>query len=508
MSVMAGNARIAEDRIEVLGTEDAGPAVIRGGALRAAGYVIGVGLGVGAAAVLFRHLGVDEAGRYVTVMSLMGIVGGVSEVGLSALAVRELAVLGVEDRQALMRHLLGLRIAVTTGGVVLAVLFTVLAGYDHVLVLGTLVAGAGLVIQSVQSMLTTPLQAELRFGWVTLLELVRQLVLVVLTIALVAAGAALLPFFALSIGAAAVTLALTLPLVRQAVPQRPSFQISGWAPLVRSTLTLALATAIASVYFRVTVIVMSLIASEAQTGYFGASFRIVEILSLLPLMGIASAFPLFSRAAHDDLARLSYGVQRMFETCLIFGVGLALAVSFGAAVAIDLVAGPNFAPAIPVLQIQAVALGAVSVAALWGYVLASLRRNRELVAITSAALVLAVTLTLALQPSLGAKGAAWATVICELSSACVGAILVLRAVPGMRLSLRLVPRVAATAAAAGSLALVPGIPAAPRTLAALTVYTVGLLLLRAVPEEIFVEVRGALAALRGHRAARAAREDS
>jgi len=60
----------------VLDTPDAGPAAIRGAGLRVVSYGAGTLLSVGSAALLFRHLGVSDSGRYVTVLSLVTIVAG------------------------------------------------------------------------------------------------------------------------------------------------------------------------------------------------------------------------------------------------------------------------------------------------------------------------------------------------------------------------------------------------------------------------------------------------
>ena len=57
----------------------AGPAAVRGGALRVAGYFGGVVLGVGSSALLFRELGVVDTGRYVTILSFVTIVDGLAD---------------------------------------------------------------------------------------------------------------------------------------------------------------------------------------------------------------------------------------------------------------------------------------------------------------------------------------------------------------------------------------------------------------------------------------------
>src|SRR5436853_7815059 len=94
---------------DILDTSAAGAAAIQGGGQRLAGYGLGVLLTVGSAALLFRHLGVVGAGQYVTAVSLVTIAGGLSDLGLTGIGVRELSVRDAPGRDRLVRNLLGLR---------------------------------------------------------------------------------------------------------------------------------------------------------------------------------------------------------------------------------------------------------------------------------------------------------------------------------------------------------------------------------------------------------------
>src|SRR5271155_6072 len=76
---------------DVLGEEGAGSTAIRGGAMRVGGYGLAILLSVGSSALLFRHLGVVRSGYYVTIISLVTLTGGITDAGLSAIGVRELA---------------------------------------------------------------------------------------------------------------------------------------------------------------------------------------------------------------------------------------------------------------------------------------------------------------------------------------------------------------------------------------------------------------------------------
>ncbi len=108
-------------RGDLLDTPAAGPQAARGGAMRAGGYAAATLLAVLSAPLMIRHLGVVDFGRYVTIMSLVAIVAGFTEAGINTIALREYAARTGDDRRAVMRDLLGIRLALTLAGVVAGV---------------------------------------------------------------------------------------------------------------------------------------------------------------------------------------------------------------------------------------------------------------------------------------------------------------------------------------------------------------------------------------------------
>ena len=473
---------------DLLDTPEAGPAAIRGGALRVGGYMAGVLLSVGSAALLFRHLGVADGGRYVTVLALVSIVAGLTDVGLTSIGVRELSVREGDERHRLVRSIIGLRIALTSAGVLGAVAFAAAAGYDSALVVGTLLAGIGLIVQNLQSTLGIALMVRLQLGWVTALELIRQVVFVGLVVSFVVAGASLLPFLALPIPAALVALVITALLVRRDIPVSPSFERAEWGVLMRDILPYAAATAVASIYFRLAIVLLSLISTATQTGYFGAAFRVVEVLVVVPQLLVTGAFPIFARAGRDDHGRLAYGVQRMWEACTLLGGLVAVSLVLGATFVIDVVAGPDFGPAAAVLRIQAITVLAVFALVPWSYALLSLRRHGAVLAITLTTLAVNATLVSVLASSHGARGAAVGTLAADGVALVMTGIYLART-STLRPQLGVVPRMALALALAGAVWFVPGLPSVAAMALGAAVYSVALLVLRAVPEEVFVELR-------------------
>lgn len=474
---------------DILDTPGAGPVAIRGGALRGAGYGVALLLSAASVPFVYRHLGTVDFGRFVLVTALITLVAGFTEGGLQAVGTREYALRAGSERDRLMRNLLGVRLAVTGLGVLAALVFALAAGYDRILILGTAVAGLALVIQSVQTLLAVPLTARLRLGWATIADLLRQTIFVVLTLTLVVLGASLGPFFWAAVPAAIASLILTAVLVRRLTPFRPAFDPADWWLLVRDTVPYAAAIAVNVAYFRLAIVLMSLLASELETGYFAASFRVLEVLLPIPSVVVGAVFPILAVAARDDARRLAYASQRIFEVAVIAGVGLVLGVVIAAPTIISVLAGEAGEPSVEVLRIQAPALAATFVAVACGFPLLSLRRHRALLAANAAALAVSMVFCLTLIGPLGARGAALATTAAEVVLASVTMALLLRATPEHRLSIAILGPVG-LAAGVGALSLFLPLVPVGQALAAAAAYVAVLASLRAIPPELRSALRG------------------
>jgi O-antigen/teichoic acid export membrane protein len=469
---------------DILDSPAAGAQVIRGSAIRTGGYVLGVGLTVVGAAFMTRELGVVDLGRYVVVISLVGIIAGLSEAGLSNIAVREYATRSGSDRDVLIANILGLRLVVGFVGASVAVLFAVLAGYDSTMVIGTVLVGFALLLTTAQQTYVVPLQAALRLGWVSAFDFLRQAVFVGAVLVLVAVDAHLLAFFAISIPVGLLVLVSTLERVRGRVPVLPAFQQREWRRVLGVAAAYSAASAVGTVYVYAAVVVTSLVASESETGYLGASFRIFLVLVAVPSLLITTAFPVLARAARDDRARLQYASQRLFEVAMIVGTWLSLATILGAGFAIDVIAGDDFGPAKNVLRIYALAVAAAFVALTWGFALLSLRRHGVVLVAAGSALVISVTTALVFVPIFGAEGGALATLIAEAAVASFYGIVLFTGRDALRLELGIVPRVAAATIAAAALGALLELPDSAEVALATIAYGVVLAFLGGIPREL------------------------
>ncbi len=464
----------------------AGGRVIRGGTLRAGGYLVGTLAATAASVVLLRYLGVVDVGRYVTVMSLLAVAGGLADAGLTVIGQRDYTVAASPaQRRQVLGDVLAMRLVLTPLAVLAAALFAVLAGYDRTMVLGTLVGGIGIVIAAATTTMTVPLSTRLRLGAVTATEVVRQVVTAAALAALALAGAGLLPFFAVSILSGLAALALAVAMVGAAGRVAPRFAPGEWRPLLVEAAPVALALAASVLYVRGLVVLTSLLASAVQTGYFATSFRLLEAFAAVSVLMIGSAFPVLAHAADADEARLASGLRRVAQVMLVVVLGIVLALVFGARPIVRLLAGGGYGPAARVLQIQAFALIGGFMTQVWVTGLVAVRGQRALVQTNAVALAAVLVFGFALIPPLGARGAALASVAGEAVLCAATLIMLLRARPGLRLGWNWAVRVLAAGAAGAACGVLAPVGDAAAAVVAVVVFAAAALAIGAVPREVF-----------------------
>lgn len=470
--------------VDILDTTDAGPAVIRGSLLRVGAYGLGMLATVVSSAVVIRHLGLVDTGRYTTVIALVTIVATVSDLGLTGVAVREYSVQpSGEEAGRFLRNLLGIRITIALVGLALVASFGLLVGYPAVMVSGTVIAGAGTLLLVAQEGCSVPLQVRLRFGWVAGLQLAIQVGMAIEAVLLAVAGAGLLPFFALQLPIVAPVLAVTVFVGGRDARLLPSVDVQRWRKMIGRILPFSAAVVLAVIYYQIAQIMVSVLSSPEQTGYFGVSFRVLLAFTMLPPLLVSTALPLLARAARDDAQRFTYAGRRLAETMLITGCGFALTLYLGAPFAVHVIAGTEFGESVNVLRILAFALMGTFVLSARAYALLSLDRLRVILTSNSVALTVVVAAGVPLIEAYGAKGAAIAMVAAELTLAACYEWLLSREQPGMGFNVGYLLRVAAAFLVGGS-ALTFGVSSLAAAALGSALYMAAALALGIVPSEI------------------------
>ena len=463
---------------------DVGPSVVRGTVWRVAAYGVGLLLTAAASILLLRYLGVADFGRYATVMAIVAIVGGVSDAGLAIVGTKELARRAAGPRRIeLLGHLVGMRMVLTPIGVTLGVGFAALAGYENELVVGTALAGAGLVVVNTQATLMGLLPVELRNLRLAVADTVRNLITTVVIALLVVAGASLLAFFAGQIVVGVLLLAVTPLIVRREWMSGPRFALGIWRNVLGKALAVAVAYALGLVYFRLLLIILSLVSTDREIGLFGTSLRIYELLVGIPLLVLGVALPALSAAATQP-ERFRYQLQRVSEGALLLATFTAAGTGLAAEPIVTLLGGEEYRDAAAVLQVHIAGFVSMFLANVCATTLIAIDGQRTLIVLNAFALAFLLLIGAVLVPAHDAMGAAIAAAIGETFLALISVVALARrghrAVPPTRWILRLA---LAAALGIGTGLLVP-LPQLAAAVVGTLIFVVTVLGLRLAPPEL------------------------
>jgi O-antigen/teichoic acid export membrane protein len=468
---------------DILDTSAAGGQVVRGGTVRVISYVVAILVSIIGAALMLRHLGVANFGRYTTVLSLITVIAALSDLSVTGVSVRHSAISDPSERAAILRNLLGLRLAISTIGIALMCCFGLLVGYPAVEVQGIALAGIALLIQVTFSAYSVPLQVGLRLSWSAALELLRQVGQTITVVILVLLGADLLPFTGAMIPGALAAATFAAVLIRGTGALIPAYDRKRWSVLVHDLLPYAAAAAIGALYYRVAIVVLSLVAGAEQTGLFGAAFRVTEVVVGIPWLVATSALPVLARAAKTRPDRLSHAVQRMFVASLTVGVGMAMAIFLGAQFALTVVAGSQYRGSVDVLRIQSATLVFTFLVTQWGLVLLALDHRRALIAVNALGLAVAIGVAIVFGQLYGARGASLALVVAE-GTVAVGYGWSMRTLgDDLRVRLAAIPRILMAAAAGIGVAELTQATSLAQTVIGCGIYVLVLALTGGIPDE-------------------------
>jgi O-antigen/teichoic acid export membrane protein len=255
--------------------------------------------------------------------------------------------------------------------------------------------------------------------------------------------------------------------------------------LLREAFPFVLTMALGLVYFKVDVLMLSVMKGSEAVGQYSAAFRLMEGLLYLSAAYAAALFPTLSRLKSTSGERLRPAVHRATDAVAAVALPAAVALAMLAGPIIHFLYGAEYAASVPALRWIGAALFFVFVSHFLGSVLGAVDRQGLTARATLVGVVINVSLNLWLIPRMAHVGAAVATLATQAAVTGVLAVLVHRAIgprPGGARALKIV---LATGAMAAVLHLSRGAGLAVQVPAGAAVYLAALAALRVLsPEEI------------------------
>ena len=450
-------------------------------ALQLVGRTLNLVLGVVVTLVLARHLGARDFGRWSTLFALFQITAYSGNLGLEQAAVARSAEDHAHEPQWLgalvaLRFALGVPVFLLT-----AVVTVVIADSSQMRVAGVIICSV-LLLAGFEA-LRTVFQLRVRNHVTAAMELANGLVWGAAVLLVAAAGGGFVPLAAaFALTSAATVVAQGLLALRMA---RITFQgvVARGRRLARIGIPIGIGGMLIVAYGRIDQIFVFRLAGGTAAGNYGAAYRILDRVQIVPNAFLVTLFPLMVRARATDLGRLRRLVQTAFDYLLILSLPMLAFTVVAAGRITRLLFGGEFDPAQRALPVLMGAFVLIALGYLVGNLVIVLERQTAFVWCAVTALGVNVVGNLLLIPRYGFVAAAWMTLVTEAVVLALSARLVLREVSLRPRLGRAVRGAVAAAAMAVAVVLVrhaTGLGLGVDVLTALVTYPLLLLALRAV----------------------------
>ena len=402
-----------------------------------------------------RYLGPRSYGHLVTVTSFVTIFSALADWGLAVIAAREIA--RDQDRaEELIGLNLGLRLTVSLAAIplVLGMAWLLYADADPQVRIGIVLLSGTLLTNSVATSAGAIFVARVRNEITAAIESGARVLWLGGVILIVATESSFFSFIWLQVGVSIVIAGTTVLVARRFVKVRLLFRPRLWKAIVVMSIPLGVVHAINLIYFRLDSVILSVLRSPAEVGYYGVAYRVIDLVMGLPGFLMIALMPALVLAEPD---RLKHLIQRAFDVLVL----LAIPILFGGILLRShitvAISSPEFAPAAAPLAILMFGAAFSFVNGVFGHALIALGHQARLIPVAALALSTNLGLNLLLVPPFGTRGAALATAVTE--GVALGYVTYLfRRTTGLTPALRLVPRfllgaLVMTAAGLGALQL-------------------------------------------------------
>lgn len=233
---------------------------------------------------------------------------------------------------------------------------------------------------SVASMFAGVFQKRLALQSAVVAETLNRMVVVALAALLPILGPSIITASGLFVAGSIVQLAVTLYAVLRFAEVKPALDFAIWKTAIVRSWPIGVSTACNLVYLKGDVFFMSLLGtSDYDIGLYGAAYKVVDVVTTVPVMFMGLVLPLLTHAwAMKNTTAFREHLQRAFDGLSLLGIPFA----FGAiAVGGPLMAllDPDLSAAGAVLAILGPATTAVFFGSLFGHTIVAIHKQRFMI---------------------------------------------------------------------------------------------------------------------------------
>jgi O-antigen/teichoic acid export membrane protein len=364
--------------------------------------------------LLARYLGVAQQGVYGQIQNYIAVFGAFCDLGIANLVIRDMNQNARRHEESVAAYF---TLLVLTNSILFtgALITALVLRYEAVVFSGIVLAGLGMAFGGISSAFYVVLAGRQSMKKIALVQSAVTLTIAIGIVTVMLAGGRVVALTAVAAVVGFCTLILFwIPAIRMMPELQLAFRPAIAFELLKRGLPFTLHAGIYVVFTRIDVLILRAMTDDFTIGIYTAGTRLTFPLTVFSMMAVTAIFPVLSRYMNER-PEVAFRIARSTMKWLILaGLAIAIPAALLSSEIVRILFGAEYAPTAPVFSIliwyipifysyQVINDLLVAANKLWGLVLISL-----------VCLLLNIVLNVILIPKMGAYGAAWTSVICEM----------------------------------------------------------------------------------------------
>jgi O-antigen/teichoic acid export membrane protein len=372
------------------------------------------------AILVARYLGPQGLGILNFALALTQICAIFANFGLSTLTTREVA----RDNSKASKYAanvfpIQLLFSLITIGLI--VVFVNAAGYSQQTIYVVYILSIGIVLNTFSSLFLAIFQAFEQLEFQSILTVITSVVPLCGAVIAILLHLNVVVFALVLLSSSAAGLAYTYATcVRRFFVPRLEADLAFWRSALKEAWPMACMAISVMVYFRIDVVMISLIQGTTAVGFYSIAYTLSEASTVIPTILLASLFPILSKLHQDSKQSFRDTSAQLIRYLLYLALPMAFFVTLWSKPLISLLYGEKFIPSIAALQILIWAAAIMYVTMVLGNAFIASNLQKLNMKLTFIDVALNIGLNLLLIPKYSYYGASFATVATEASGLALG----------------------------------------------------------------------------------------
>ncbi len=346
--------------------------------IQVSGKAVAMIFGLLTVGIMTRYLGQEGFGQYTTIIAFLQFFGIIVDFGLAVIIVQLISA-RPRETEKLTSNIFTLRFFSALLFFALAPFVVWLFPYPPIIKWGVAVTSWALFFTSLNQLVIGLFQRELKMAKVAIAEVVGRGVILLGVIFVAFQGWNLLAVMGTIVLGNLVNFILTFLFSRVITRIRFTFDWSVWKEVLSKSWPIGLSIIFNLVYFKADTVILSLYRTQAEVGIYGATYKVLEILSTIPYMFMGLILPLLAAAwAQKNKERFLEVMQKAWDFMTAITLPLVVGGVIIAQPIMIAVAGEEFAVSGLVLQILIFATGAIYLSNIFTHAIIALEQQRKI----------------------------------------------------------------------------------------------------------------------------------